>query len=328
MSQTFIAPSWCRHRHLQTLLPTLLNPKLTAPVVNQRLTTPDNDFLDLTWSSQPKANESRTLIVVFHGLEGSVNSPYAVSLLNAVHQSGQLAVLMHFRGCSGEPNKLPRSYHSGEIGDPLFLLSWLQQHYPATQAVCVGYSLGGNMLLNLLAEQGPSYIQAAVSVSAPLKLALCAERLNQGFSKVYQRHLISRMKRNLSRKMQQVDFGPELSIDIASLNDFHQFDDAVTAPLHGFAGVDDYYRQCSAFGKLKQVQTPSLIIHASDDPFMTPAVIPSSHQVSSSIELKISATGGHVGFVKGKISQPEYWLPATILDWLAPWLQPRDKSQA
>ncbi|WP_198419092.1 hydrolase [Motilimonas pumila] len=319
MSHEFIAPSWCRHHHLQTLLPTLLNPKLTAPTVEQRLITPDDDFLDLTWSSQPTTNEKRTIIVIFHGLEGSAHSPYAVSLLNEAHRQGKLAVLMHFRGCSGEPNRQPRSYHSGEMGDPLFVLAWLQQAFPLTQAVCIGYSLGGNMLLNLLAEHAPTYVKAAVSVSAPLKLALCADRLNQGFSKIYQRHLITRMKGNLKNKMQQVDFGSKVSWELDKLNDFRSFDDRVTAPLHGFSGANDYYRQCSAFDKLKQIQTPSLIIHAADDPFMTPAVIPSQQQVSSSIELQISATGGHVGFVMGKPARPEYWLPRAILQWLQPW---------
>ncbi|MCE2570672.1 hydrolase [Motilimonas eburnea] len=312
----FSAPLWCANAHLQTLLPTLLKRQFRQHLHQQTITTPDGDFLDLIWTEPPKAHYPKPIVVLFHGLEGSLHSPYAQGMLHAIKKAGWIGCLMHFRGCSGRPNLTARSYHSGETQDARFLLTWLNQHYPEHPLVAIGYSLGGNMLLNLVAEPEPTALKAAVSVSAPLRLELCAKRLQKGFSRVYQHHLLSRMKRNLANKIQTGALAEFTLPHPTEIQNFHDFDQAITAPLHGFASANDYYQQCSAFHKLSAIHTPSLLIHAQDDPFMTTAVIPTADQVSQQVELMISEKGGHVGFVHGNIHQPQFWLEQTIPVWL------------
>ncbi len=316
----FTPPLWCANAHLQTLLPTFLNRQFRLPLHQQTISTPDADFLDLVWTEYPNNAFPKPIVVVFHGLEGSLRSPYAQGMLSALKKAGWIGLLMHFRGCSGRPNLKARSYHSGETQDARFLLTWLNQHYPAHPLAAIGYSLGGNMLLNLIAEPEPSKLRAAVSVSAPLRLDLCAKRLQSGFSRIYQHHLLSRMKHNLANKVQTGALGHFTLPNPAQLQSFHDFDQAITAPLHGFASADDYYQQCSAFNKLHAITTPSLLIHAKDDPFMTTAVIPNPSQVSQHLKLKISEKGGHVGFVHGNIHKPQFWLEQTIPAWLSRYI--------
>ncbi|MFO6423810.1 hydrolase [Motilimonas sp. KMU-193] len=316
----FTAPLWCANAHLQTLLPTFLNRQFRIPLHHQTLSTVDGDFLDLVWTEHPNNAFAKPIVVVFHGLEGSLNSPYAQGMLSALKKAGWIGLLMHFRGCSGRPNLKARSYHSGETQDARFVLTWLAQHYPNHPLAAIGYSLGGNMLLNLIAEAQPTPLKAAVSVSAPLRLDLCANRLQSGFSRVYQHHLLSRMKRNLANKVQTGALSDFALPEPAQLQSFHDFDQAITAPLHGFASADDYYQQCSAFYKLNAINTPSLLIHAKDDPFMTPEVIPSKANISQQLELMISEKGGHVGFVHGNIHRPQFWLEQTIPAWLSRFL--------
>ncbi|MCE0557121.1 hydrolase [Motilimonas sp. E26] len=317
MVDTFQAPLWCANAHLQTLLPTFLNRQFRLPLQHQTLTTPDHDFLDLIWTERPQADFNKPIVIIFHGLEGSINSPYAQGMMSALKKAGWIGLLMHFRGCSGRPNLRARSYHSGETADARFLINWLQQQYPAHPLMAIGYSLGGNMLLNLLAEPQASGLIAAVSVSAPLRLDLCSARLQQGFSRVYQHHLLSRMKKNLNNKVSTGALAEFPVPNTAQLTTFHAFDETITAPLHGFASAAEYYQKCSAFDKLTDINTPCLLIHAKDDPFMTPEVIPRPDQVSALVELAISKKGGHVGFVQGNIQRPTFWLEQTIPTWLS-----------
>lgn len=294
-------------------------------VSNQELTLPDGDFVDLAWHGYP-ANDSRTPIVaVFHGLEGSIHSPYARDILRAIDQRGWNGVLMHFRGCSGRINRLPRSYHSGETGDARYFLSWLREQYPYAPLAAVGYSLGGNMLLKLQAEWGnASPLRAAVSVSAPLKLDICADRINQGFSRVYERHLVNSLVNKVLAKFDKHDYEKLIGLTrqgIRMAKTFRQFDDRFTAPVHGFIDADDYYRRASACGYLAEIQQPALIIQALDDPFMTPEVLPSSTQIPGNVELAVSQSGGHVGFVNGSLLQPRYWLTQAIPDYLAGFVE-------
>lgn len=317
MVSPFTSPRWCANAHLQTVLPTLLNRQFSFALHHQTLPTPDHDFLDLVWTQRPDKQFKRPIVIIFHGLEGSIQSPYAQGMMSAIKKAGWIGLLMHFRGCSGRPNLRARSYHSGETTDARFLIQWLQQHYPNRPIMAIGYSLGGNMLLNLLAEPTPTGLTAAVSVSAPLRLDLCSARLQQGVSRIYQVHLLNRMKKNLVNKAKTGALA-EFSIPQAQhLNSFLAFDQAITAPLHGYASAADYYQQCSAFNKLRVIRTPSLLIHAEDDPFMTPEVIPQAEDVSAAVELAISKKGGHVGFVQGNIRQPAFWLEQRIPLWLS-----------
>lgn len=317
------------HHHLQTLLPTLLQTKSRNSWQGQELELPDGDFVDLVWTSRPDPADIRPIVVVFHGLEGSVRSPYAQDILQSIDERGWHGVLMHFRGCSGRPNRLPRSYHSGETGDAGYLLDYLNREYPQAPLAAVGYSLGGNMLLKLQAELGDaSPLKAAVSVCAPIRLDLCADRIRQGFSRLYQSHLLRRMKRNLLNKYSQHDYQVLIGLskkEIRGLGDFWSFDDAYTAPMHGFKNVHDYYDRSSARQYLGGIQKPTLILHAQDDPFMPAEVIPEPSELSSSVELELSQTGGHVGFIGGSLLNPETWLAERIPEFLARYLE-KDRS--
>jgi len=308
--------------HLQTILPRLVRRRITLQPHWQRLTLPDTDFVDLAWSEDPAGARHKPRVVLFHGLEGSFNSPYAHGLLQAWKDRGWLGVVMHFRGCSGEPNRLNRIYHSGETEDASYFLQWLRDEWGHVPTAAVGLSLGGNMLACLMGKQGDAcLLDAGVVVSAPLMLEPCSLRLEQGFSRVYQRYLLGLLKQNAARKLQA--WPGTLPVDLAQLKSLRllrDFDDAITARAHGFSDATDYYRRCSAMPLLPGVRKPLLIIHAKDDPFMTPEVIPDTALLPSCVEYQLTQHGGHVGFVGGTLRKPQMWLEQRIPQWLSTWL--------
>ncbi|STD28040.1 putative hydrolase [Edwardsiella tarda] len=324
MSVTPFSPApLLRNPHLQTLLPRLLRRRVALTPTWQRLTLPDGDFIDLAWSEAPLAARHKPRVVLFHGLEGGFYSPYAHGLLQACRAAGWLAVVMHFRGCSGEPNLLPRFYHSGKTGDARFFLAWLRRTLGEVPTAAVGVSLGGNMLACYLAEEGSQApLTAAVLVSAPLQLAACAAHLESGAGRFYQRYLLHELKRSALRKQRCY---PQLrALDpqqIRRLRRLREFDEQITAPLHGFAGTDDYYRRCSALPRLAAIRQPLLILQARDDPFMTAAVIPDRARLPSNIDYQLTEFGGHVGFINGTLRRPSLWLEQRIPEWLACYLE-------
>lgn len=287
----------------------------------ERLELPDGDFLDVCWTR----DQGGPLVAVFHGLEGGLASHYVAPLLRVLEGAGWQAALMLFRGCSGEPNRLDRSYHSGETGDPAYFLDLLARRRPGSRLAAVGFSLGGNALLKYLGERGTDTpLAAAVAVSVPFELAAGAQRLERGMSRLYQRHLLGHLRAKIAAKFRRRAAPPGLvDLDrLGSLNTFRLFDDAVTAPLHGFAGVDDYYRRCSSRGFLPGIRIPTLVIHALDDPFLTPAAIPSASELPGTVTLELSPSGGHVGFVGGAVpGLAEYWLDRRIPEFLRDHLQ-------
>ncbi|MFN1584185.1 hydrolase [Vibrio rotiferianus] len=311
----FFAAAGIKNPHLQTLLPRFIRKKALFTPVWQTLDTPDDDFLDLAWSEQQDTEIARNkpIFVLFHGLEGCFYSPYANGLMNAFSKSGWLSVMMHFRGCSGKPNKKARAYHSGEVTDARFFLEQLNQQFPNTPKVAVGISLGGNMLANYLAQyKDDPILSAATIVSAPLDLSACANRIEQGFSKVYKRYLLSSLKRNALQKHDLIQGELALSYNsIKRVTRLYEFDDLVTAPLHGFKDAQDYYDQCSGLSKLQQITLPTLIIHAKDDPFMTEAVIP-KFVLPDNIDYRLYENGGHVGFLTGTALKPKFWLEEAL----------------
>ena len=313
-----------RNPHLQTLLPRLLRKRITLRPHWQRLTLPDSDFIDLAWSENPAQARHKPRVVLFHGLEGSFRSPYAHGLLQAIKAQGWLGVVMHFRGCSGEPNRMPRAYHSGETEDASYFLQWLRDEWGQVPTAAVGVSLGGNMLAYLAGEQGDNcLLDAAVVVSAPLMLEPCSHHLEQGFSRFYQYYLLNKLKQNARRKL--IAWPGTLPVDLAQLKTMKKlrdFDDAITSKTHGFLDATDYYRRCSAMPMLPGVTKPMLIIHALDDPFMTPDVIPDPDLLPENIEYQLTRYGGHVGFVGGTLLRPEMWLEQRIPQWLKTKLEP------
>jgi len=221
---------------------------------------------------------------------------------------------MHFRGCSGEPNRLPRAYHSGETGDLQFIFDLLSNRGDRPQAI-VAYSLGGNVLLKWLGEQGNDAPGIkAVAVSVPFVLSELANHMNKGFPRVYQRHLVKSLHKTFGAKANIIDL-PLTTRQIANLRSFWEFDDKVTAPLHGFANAKEYYAKSSSRQFLNRIKTPTLVIQSKDDPFMSPRVIPDEHELNKSITLELSDRGGHVGFISGgSPKQPQFWLEKRIIE--------------
>lgn len=323
MNTDFIPLSGAANPHLQTILPRLVRKKLMFEPHWQRLELPDGDFVDLAWNQDPKLALDKPRVVLFHGLEGNIYSPYAHGLLHACKELGWLAMVMHFRGCSGEPNRNKRIYHSGETEDARFVLNWLSETLGKAPTAAVGFSLGGNMLGCYLGqEQHAAKLDAAVIVSAPFMLEPCSFKLDQGLSRIYQYYLLQQLKQNAKRKLSRYPESLPLSLtELKSLRRISEFDNVITAPIHGYEDAYDYYRRCSAMPLLPDIKTPLLIIHAEDDPFMTPEVIPDRSTLPANIEYQLTKHGGHVGFVGGTWKEPKMWLEQRITEWLKPFLR-------
>lgn len=305
---------WLYNGHLQTIWPVLTRRKLKVKTQRERLELPDGDFIDLAWTGP----EGSPIILVLHGIAGCLDSPYAQGILHTITECKWRGLFMHFRGCSGCPNRLARFYHSGETGDLNFLINEIRRREPNTPLAAIGFSLGGNVLLKWLAEnteQNP--LAAAVAVSVPFELKKAATRLNKGLSKFYQWWLLRELRQLVKGKFQHspspIDFG-----NIDKLRSFLEFDDKVTAPLHGFADGNDYYHRASTRNDLKQIHVPTLILQALDDPFLTPDANPNFKELSQHITLELLDSGGHVGFIAGTLPwQPVYWLENRIAQYLS-----------
>lgn len=296
-----------------------LTRRIKAPIDKiERFELPDGDFIDLAWAING-LSEDTPLVIFLHGLGGNVNSTYVAGQLNAFNRQGYRGVLMHFRGASKEPNRLPRAYHSGDTGDLNDLLQALALREPHTKKALVGVSLGGNVLLKWLGENSSqSIVCAAVAISVPYQLRLVADRVNQGMSRIYQRYLLKRLRAVFLRKLARYpDSLPWTAASLEAARCFWTFDESITAPLYGFSHVHAYYRQSSSRQYLKHITIPTLLIHALDDPFMTPDVLPLDSELSKHVTLELSNTGGHVGFITGIVpGKPLYWLDKRVPEFL------------
>lgn len=303
---------WLPGPHLQTLWPTFFKKRPELTLHTSRIELADGDFVEI--SSTPLDN--KPVVLLLHGLEGSLSSHYAKPLIKHLKSAGYGVCFMHLRGCSDAPNRLPRSYHSGETRDLQAVVEYINNHLQTDIFGIIGFSLGGNILLKWLGEQGElAATKTAIAVSIPFQLEHAAERLEQGFSRTYQKYLISKCQHRYQQKFSTLD--SPLDIDIEQLNTFYLFDDQVTAPLNGFKGADDYYQQCSSRQFIKNIRKPTLILHAKDDPFMWEYTPPDEKELSPSVDLELSEAGGHVGFIAGNIPfKAEYWLDTRIIEWL------------
>jgi len=304
----FSPPFWLRNPHIQTLWPKLFRKLPALPLRRERVELADGDFIGLSWS-QTAAGPP---VLVLHGLEGSLRSHYALPMMAALDRAGFQAVFMHLRGCSGEANRLPRTYHSGASEDLAEVLAHLRtNHRPI--AAAVGFSLGGNLLLKYLGETGTSsLLRAAVAISVPFVLGDAARRLEQGVSRIYQQYLLNRLRQSYQLKFKTIP--SPLRVSLEQIRTLREYDHSVTAPLNGFAGADDYYRRCSSRSYLSGITTPTLILHAKDDPFMYPHDIPTPAEVGPGVRLAIHAHGGHVGFISGRFP----WQTRYLTDQLVP----------
>lgn len=307
---------WLRNSHLQTIWPALCRPNIKdINLKRERVELPDGDFIDLDWAPAQK-NDQGPIVLILHGLEGSIDSHYAKSLLKRFTDHGWRGAFMHFRGCSGEPNRLARGYHSGETGDVEFMVRQLRDREPNVNIAVVGISLGGNVLLKWLGETQHNMIDAAIAVSVPFELHKAASRMQQGFSRFYQWYFMKCLRERLIEKF-EVTVSPVNPEVLREVRTMFEFDDKITAPLHGFNDVNHYYSSSSSRQYLRNINVPTLILHAKDDPFMSADVIPGPHELSPKIILEVTEHGGHVGFVSGKFPwRPEYWLDQRIPDFL------------
>lgn len=322
MSENQFKPAWwLTNSHLQTIWPTFCRGKIkTLPLERERLEMPDGDFIDLDWLDKNETN--KPLVVILHGFEGSIDSPYARGMMQKVNEQGWRVVFMHFRGCSGEPNRLPRGYHSGETTDVSCVIKILKQRAPQMPIAAIGYSLGGNVLLKWLGETGQrNPLSAAVAISVPFELQKAADRIQYGFSRLYQWYFLRCVRERLLNKFQYVPphIDPNCLLTARTVRDF---DDKYTAPLHGFSNANEYYDSASSRQYLRSIQTPTLVLHAKDDPFMTEDVIPTQEEVSSYVKLEVTESGGHVGFISGNYPwRPTYWLEERAPQFLREFLK-------
>lgn len=303
---------WLPNGHLQTLWPVLFRRKKDLELEKERLELPDGDFIDLAWSNR---NQQGPLVLILHGLEGSINSHYAKGLLHTISQLGWRGVFMHFRGCSEEPNRLAKSYHSGDTSDVSYLTSILHEREPNTPLAIIGFSLGGNVLLKWLGETGKqNQVKAAIAISVPFEVSKAAARVQLGFSKLYQWHFIKSLCKKVVNK--------RIMMDSSQLpHTLYEFDDKVTAPLYGFSGADEYYSTCSSRQYLHAIHTQTLILHAKDDPLIPEDAIPRPEELSPFVQLEVTQSGGHVGFISGNYPwKPEYWLEQRIVAFLRNFL--------
>jgi len=292
-------------------------------VRRERFDTPDGDFVDVDWfGGAPGA----PLLLVLHGLEGSIRSHYIGGLFRLAAARGWRSAVMYFRSCSGELNRLPRFYHSGETGDFDHVLRVLAEREPAPRVGAVGISIGGNVLLKWLGEQGeaaPKALAGAVAISVPFDLAACARLMDQGLQKSLYTASFMRSFRQKTRAKARVHPG---FVDVQAAlraQTFAAYDRAVTAPLHGFADEEDYWRRSSSGPYLARVRRPTLLINALDDPFIPPTSLPDPRGLPPAVRAEFVPHGGHVGFVEGRPWRATSWAERRALDFLASALDGR-----
>ena len=311
---SYRAPAWLRGGHAQTIFPYFLR----RPVIHyqrERIDTQDGDFWDLDWLPQPHAAPRAPLVALFHGLEGSAESHYALALMAHLTAMGWCGVVPHFRGCAGEPNRQPRAYHSGdheEIGAMLATLAARRE--AGTPLFAVGVSLGGSALLNWLGRAGATAertLTAAAAVSAPLDLTAAGIAIGRGVNRIYTRHFLQTLKpKALAMEVRFPGLFDRRRL--RAVRTMWEFDEAVTAPLHGFAGADDYWTRGSSKPWLAAIAVPTLVLNARNDPFVPLRSLPAADEVSEAVVLEQPATGGHVGFMTGSAPGRLDWLPRRL----------------
>ncbi|HXV12227.1 MAG TPA: alpha/beta fold hydrolase [Burkholderiales bacterium] len=332
------APFWLPGGHAQTIYAARFAPRAVVRYRRERWETPDGDFIELDWAVdldrgqttfspsqvQAPARQGKRglsplvpLVALFHGLEGDSGSHYALALMAEVARRGWRGVVAHFRGCSGEENRLPRAYHSGDTAEADWILRRLAASLAGAPLYAAGVSLGGNVLLKWLGEtgaSGPAVVRRAASVSAPVDLMAAGDALDHGINLMYRRNFLVTMRRKALAKLRGYP-GLYDAARVRAASTLREFDDIVTAPLHGFADANDYWTRASSKPWLRHIAVPTLMINARNDPFLPAAAMPGPAEVAPAVVLEQPATGGHVGFVSGPFPGNLGWLPRRILDF-------------
>lgn len=311
---------WLPGAHAQTLWGKLFRREPMQPTSVERWPTPDGDFIEIH-RLDPSSGGLRLLLL--HGLEGTIRSQYAQGFLGEARKRGWAADMLIFRSCGSEMNHTRRFYHSGETGDLGLVIDRLLQEHPNQSLFLVGVSLGGNVLLKYLGEKGnllDPRIKAAAAVSVPFDLARSSNYINQGFARVYQRHFMRSLKQKALEKLGR--FPDLIARDrLDNLRTMYEFDDAVTAPIHGFKGADHYYETSSSLRWIDRISIPTLLLSAIDDPFLPRAVLDDVRSVARrnpQLHLEFPEHGGHVGFIGGSSPfSPRYYAEQRACDFLA-----------
>ena len=290
----------------------------------ERVTTSDGDFVDLDWSdpapTTPRDQKITPLMLVLHGLEGDVRSHYVGGLLREAAARGWRAVVLNFRSCSGELNRLPRFYHSGDTGDLETVVRLLLERDADVHLAAAGVSIGGNVLLKWLGEQGkdaPRQLAGAVAISTPFDLTTCARALDRGFARaVYTANFLRSLKPKVSEKARL--YPGFVDVDaVLRARTFAEYDRALTAPLHGFTDERDYWTRASSRPYLVHIRRPTLLINALDDPFVPPDALPDPGTLPPEVEVDFVEDGGHVGFLDGPPWALRSWAERRAVAWLA-----------
>lgn len=308
----FNPPFFLKNPHIQTIYPTCaLQPR--PSVQWQKLELEDGDFVELTLNGTLN-NDYQPIVILLPGLEGSLHSHYIKRLLGKLSQMNILALVLHHRGCGRQTNRLWRSYHSNDQLGLNTLIAMLKKQYPNRRRFAVGYSMGANLLANYLSIH--SDLEKAALISPPLDLAVSAETMNHGLHRVYRRYLLSSLKQRLLLKVNQFPHPPLTHKELKTVSTLREFDDLYTAPACGFTDAADYYQQASCLNHLQNIQTPTWLLRAEDDPVVDPLPNHFLAKVSPHVYTQITPHGGHVGFCD-TLSLKKSWLDQTLTQWFA-----------
>jgi predicted alpha/beta-fold hydrolase len=311
---------WIPGGHLQTLWGKLFRRQHPAPTTLERWDTPDGDFLEIHRLPGPQRSPR---LLLLHGLEGSARSHYAQGLLGEAARRGWAADLLIFRSCGSELNRTRRFYHSGETTDLAFALEKIVAEFPEAPVALAGVSLGGNVLLKFLGERGtnlPAQLAAAAAISVPFDLARSSQRINRGFSTMYQRFFLDSLKRKAHEKLARF---PDLATArrIAGIRTLEDFDNVITAPIHGYSDADDYYTRASSLPSLSAIRLNTLLLSAVDDPLLPPEVLEEVREAARenpALHIEFVRRGGHAGFVTGSLPwRPFYYAEYRVGEFFA-----------
>ncbi|MGB3542499.1 YheT family hydrolase [Rubrivirga sp.] len=312
-------PVWLRSGHVQTIYPTLFRRVPGVHYRRERIDLEDGDFLDLDWLGQPRG---RNVAIVAHGLEGSTDRSYVRGMAKELHRRGWAVCAWNLRGCSGEPNRLLRAYHSGATED----LEAVAQHVLAQGAetvAVVGFSLGGNLTLRWLGEQGDDLdarVVAGAGVSVPVDLASSAETMKAWSRRIYMRYFLKKLTVKVEEKASRFVDAPDPA-GVARMTSFAEFDGAFTAPVHGFESAQDYWERASSKPLLPEIGVPTLLVNALDDPFLSSSCFPREEaEANPNLTLLAPEEGGHVGFV---MPSGPFWSETVVGQHLDASLQAR-----
>ena len=302
-----------RNGHFQSILPTLLRRINSTQAIRERISTPDSDFIDLDW----RRSGSKKLVVILHGLEGSAQSHYVLGMSKILGGAGFDTVAMNFRGCSGEPNLKLADYHSGKSEDLKVVLDHIKSRNSYDTVSLVGFSVGGNIVLKYLGEEGSkAQIAAALAVSVPCDLKAAAYILADLSNIIYMRYFLRRLKAKVASKV--ACYPGQISLDgFSKIRTFEEFDSRYTASLNGFASADDYWARASSLPLLSKITVPTLLLSAKDDPFLTSACFP--HEIAKNsphLHLETPQYGGHVGFLNYPITETT-WAERRAVEFLS-----------